>query len=235
MTAVAQYGSLLETNSSVLKSVADDEECLQAMTTSHNRIADLQAICDTIGHRLEADLLRNAIEEYQFAIYAISIGNYRHGHGSLRLFLELSLSCIYFSAHEIKLRNWLRSRQDIVWSAIIDKENGIFSVNFIRAFCDELADGNKTYLTLAEKVYRECSEYVHGNAHTFSTPQKVTFNRDVFLEWNSKAESIWLCFLFAFLVRYSDALDETARTNIEQIMMENLGTLKFVRAMYGAQ
>lgn len=231
---VDHYLKLLIVNSEILEELRSDDDCLKAFTISHNRVLDLLAVCKSLEGRPEAQLMQNAVAEYQFALFAASAGNYRHGHASLRLFLELSLSAVYFSAFEIKFRNWQRDRQDIVWGAMIDKENGVFSINFIRAFCEELADGDRTYLTMAEKTYRECSQYVHGNASTFTDAASFKFNRNIFLDWNSKAETIWICFLFSFVTRYSAFLEAETRALLEQILLENLGHIPYVRAMYGA-
>jgi hypothetical protein len=71
--------------------------------------------------------MRLAIREYQFALFAAAGGTYRHASISLRLFFELALATVHFSAYEIKLRKWLSNSGDIVWAALIDSDNGVYA------------------------------------------------------------------------------------------------------------
>ena len=166
MSVTDHYIKLIEQSRSIFDAMSEDPETMSGFTRSHNFISDYELLRDAINSRPEARVLSLAIREYQFALFALAAGNYRHAFISLRLFLELSLSTIDFSASEIKYRKWLVKTGDIVWAALIDRENGIYSVSFISAFNCELAPSGKQYAALVEKVYRECSEHVHGNFHT---------------------------------------------------------------------
>lgn len=58
--------------------------------------------------------------------------------------------------------------KDLIWRDITNPEEGILSPRYRKAFFPELRD-EKKYNGLYQKLYRELSEYVHGNALTVDT------------------------------------------------------------------
>jgi len=82
----------------------------------------------------ETYVWRAAIREYQFALLALAQGHYRNAFVSLRLFLELALAAVHYSAHRLELQEWLDGHRDLNWSALTDSENGVLSSRFARAF-----------------------------------------------------------------------------------------------------
>jgi len=152
---------------------------------------------------------------------------------ALRLSFELALASIQFSANELNLRQWMQGGRDINWQSIISSDDGVFSINFVRAFNPSLAEDSRQYRTIAEKVYRECSEYVHGNALTHKhLSDKIEFVEDVFLDWNTKAESMKLCIVFAFSARYLSFYPKETRKQFEPIIVDILGHLDAIRALF---
>jgi hypothetical protein len=234
MSVADHYGALVDRSKKLLDKMVADDEAVVAFTKSHNFLADYQALHDAIAHRPEAKVFSLAIREYQFALYALSIGTYRHAFISLRLFFELGLATVYFSAFEIKLRKWLKSTEDIVWGALVDTDNGVYAHAFISAFEPELASSAKQYRVLAEKVYRECSEYVHGNMHTHAETL-LDFDKSHFLSWHERADTVRLCILFPFAARFLTLSSKTDRDKLESIMVESLGHLPTIQALYNSQ
>lgn len=233
MAAVEHYKLLIERSLDQLKTMAGSEEAVTAFIKSHNFIADFEALRDAIAERPESKLLSLAIREYQLALYALAAANYRHAFISLRLFFELALSTILFSASELKLRLWLANRSDIVWGAITDNENGIYAKSFVGAFEPEMTPSSKQYLALAEKVYRECSEHVHGNIRTHpETDSPLEFNKDNFLAWTNLADTARLCLNFAYAARFLRYLSKDKLNRLETIFLESLGTLPAIQAAY---
>jgi len=200
---------------------------------SHNYISDLNTWGSVINERPELPMLRLAIREYQFALLALSLGKYRNAFISLRVFLELSLSLVQFSANEFKLREWLKGVRDVNWQSLIDTNEGIFSTPFVNAFYEDLADEAPLYRSIAEKVYRECSEYVHGNV-SVAVPPQVTFDATLYQEWHQKAQHCILVFHFAFFLRYACTLTSQHRRRIEPIALDELGHIAAIRAYFGA-
>jgi len=202
---------------------------------AHQFRADLTRWYEVLEGRPERDLILAALSEYQFALLAVVFGQYRQSFMSLRLSLELLLGCVHFSANELKLRLWMRGSQDIVWSSLIDKESGVFSKSFVRVFYEDLVDLSLQHGAIAEKVYRECSEYVHGNANTHSTLDgKVTFQEQAFQDWHQKAKAVRLASSFALCARYVQLLEPEKRVQLETILLDNLGHISAVRAILGA-
>jgi hypothetical protein len=202
---------------------------------AHQFIHDLNHWHDTLRDRPESGLILAALSEYQFALLAVALGQYRQSFMSLRLSLELLLGCVYYSANELKLRLWMKGTQDIVWSALIDHENGVFSKSFVGVFYEDLADAARQYGAIAEKVYRECSEYVHGNASTHNAQSgKVNFQEQAFRDWHEKAKSARLASSFALCARYVLLLMPSQRTGLETVLLDNLGHIPAVRAILGA-
>lgn len=233
MSVCDHYIELIERGRTILEETFKDTESNAAFTRAHNFIPEYELLCNVIVARPEAKVLALSIREYQFALYALAAGNYRHAYISLRLFLELALSTIHFSASELKLRKWLANQDDIIWSALVHRESGIYSASFISAFEPELASLGKQYGALAEKVYRECSEHVHGNIHTHAeTDAPITYNKDACKSWNSLADSAHLCIVFAFAARFLKFLGADERNQLEAVLLDALGTHPAIQAYY---
>lgn len=234
MTIPTHYRGLADRGRSLVDDMVGDAAALAAQTTSHNFLADFDALRASIEERPEAALLAAGITEYQFALYALSIGSYRHAFSSLRLTMELMLGTVHFSAHEIKYRKWTMKSEDIVWNALVDRETGIFANNFIGAFFPELRTEGAAYRAMAETVYRECSEYVHGNYHThLDSDSSREFNSSLFSLWHERAGTVRLVFIFAFSARYLALLTPEKRTSLEGVVIDSLGSMAPIRDLYG--
>ncbi len=202
--------------------------------SNHNYFIDLEKWLGTLASRPENYVLRAALREYQFALLTILQGHYRQAFMALRLFLELALSTVYFSANEFKMRMWLRGEQDIIWNTLIDAEQGVFSKNFVRAFFEELAEETAEYRSIAGKLYRECSEYVHGSAYTHDTlPDALRFDETIFRDWNEKVVNVRLVISFAFSSRYLIFLDKDALRLLESVVISELGHIPAIRNRFG--
>jgi hypothetical protein len=144
------------------------EPNLTKITNSHLFTSELTLWCEVVGDKREAELLRVAAHEYEYSLLALAQGHYRHAFKSLRLVLELTLQAVYLSANELRLREWLSNRVDTSWSAIVDKNEGVFSPRFSKGFFPPFEIHAAHYGGMAVLLYRECSECVHGNAPHYS-------------------------------------------------------------------
>lgn len=227
------YQNLHERAGCVLEGVLSNEELRQILTTSHNFIKDFNTLKSPMTSRPEVELLDLAIKEYQFALYAVSVGQYRHAYIGLRLFFELALSCMHFSVRELELRQWLVDRRDIVWAALKDMENGIFSKGYISLFDTDLAEYGRQYCAIAEATYRECSEYVHGNARTHqSIPASLQFDEAAFFDWHEKVKSMRMVLIFSFCCRYLPTVNSEQRNTLEALVLDVLGHMPQVRKYF---
>lgn len=201
---------------------------------SHSFISDLEHWIIALSDRAETELLKSALREYEFALLAVVQGQYRQSFMALRLFLELALAAVHFSGNELQLRIWLRGGRDIGWKSLINIENGVFSKTFIDAFHDGLAEEGPRYGAIADSVYRECSEYVHGNAPTHELlPEKLIFVERVFVDWHEKARTARLVVSFALCARYLLTIGESSRKELEGIVLDQLGHIAVLRSLYG--
>jgi hypothetical protein len=234
MDIVSHYGKSLDQSRDVLNSLAKNVDSLSVFSCCHDFLIDFYELEKIIHEKPESGMLLHAIKEYEYSLISLSNGHYRHAFISLRLFFELSLSSIQFSAHEIDYLKWEQSKKDINWSSIVDPNNGIFSVNFIDAFCPELRDDGKQFRAISEAVYRECSEYVHGNARTHnSNIHSIDFSEDLHNEWCSKAKSVNTVFLFCFTARYIAYLEKCGTADaLNEIASGTIGHLSGFQALY---
>ena len=210
-----------------------DVNRLQAI--SHNFVAELNEWLKVLASRPEGELFKAALREYQYSLLAVVQGQYRQAFMALRLLFELLLAAVHFSANELNLRMWFLGRKDIVWSAITSTETGVMSKPFVSAFFEDLANSAPAYLAMAEKVYRECSEYVHGNAQTHEDlPEGIEFSLATFEKWHEKARSIRVISSFALCARYVQFMTDSERNSLEELLLGNLGHIAAVRQIFGA-
>ncbi|MEO9827269.1 MAG: hypothetical protein ABJF50_22935 [Paracoccaceae bacterium] len=197
------YTKLLDQNNSALQDLKDDNDSNAIFTSAHNLASDYETLKLFLVDRPEDKMFELACIEYQHALFSASIAHYRQAHVSLRLFFELSLGCVMFSAHEIDAQLWLQCRKDINWNAVSNEETGVFSKSFAGAFFDELKDACPQYRALAAQVYRECSEYVHGNRQSFRTDgDRIEYRSDDIQNWAERADTVAIAVKFAFLCRF---------------------------------
>lgn len=207
----------------------------EKIAKSHAFINDLNLWIKELEGRSETSVLRCASREYEFALLSVVTGQYRSSFTSLRLALELSLASVQWSANERELREWRIGRRDSNWNALIDAENGIFSKQFIGLFSEGLADEAPRYRAMASTVYRECSEYVHGNAHTHhEIPEIIEFHEASFDAWMSKSSVVRLVIMFSLAARYLEEIGKSAHSHLEDALLDHLGHLAAVRTIIGA-
>lgn len=233
MDVIKYYRELIEKQDSIAAGMTSEQKSLECFTTAHNYLIGYGALRLAIDGRPERSVVDAALKEYQFALLALASGQYRHAFGSLRLFFELMLSAVQFSAHEIDFRMWASDSKDINWSALKDLQTGVFSVNFIRAFNPSFAEYAKQFAAISETVYRECSEFVHGNAGTHAIlPAEIAFNGDVHLAWCEKAATMRQAIVFAFAARYLNYVTQNQVGGIESVIVDVIGYLPPVQAVF---
>lgn len=204
------------------------------MASSRQFCLELGAWHLVIGSRRESELLRIAALEYDFALLALAQGHYRHAFKGLRLVLELCLQAVTLSANELCLREWLDNRRDTIWSVIVDDENGVFSKQFAQGFFPDLALHVQHYRGLATSVYRECSECVHGNIPKHvPLPASLSFDKEVFTLWHSKAAIVARIVHFSLCLRYLTDLSDAEVASLEPSLSDRLGHVAEIRSRLG--
>lgn len=202
---------------------------------SHSYAKDLETWIAALNSRPEVELLKSALEMYQFGLLTVAQGLYRQSFMSLRSFIELALGAVHFSGSEFYLRQWLRDERDLSWQRIVDKDSGVFSAGFARAFFEEAVEVTPQYNQIAGTVYGECSEYIHGNALRIAAlPSGLRFHSATFSNWHERAESAHLVVTFALCVRYLKFLEDGSKSALEGVILDTVGHVPAIRAFYGA-
>ncbi len=208
-----------------------DGDRIALLGSNHSCISDYSSWANVITDRPEFVMIESAIREYQLSILANSLGLYNLSFTGLRFFFERTLTAILFSSKEIELRLWMKGQRDTYWKDICDIDKGLFSHTFSNAFFPDLKDEVKHYLSIASKVYRECSEYVHGNLSTQDkVPKNLEYSEALFKEWHEKADTIKDVVLFAFCLRYLPFLTSEKKAVIESSVLDNLSHIEPIRS-----
>ena len=201
---------------------------------SHNVLKDFALILGVIAGP-ERSIFMQACREYQYSLEAVVFGNYRHAFASLRLAFELFTASVYFSANQMKMNLWLQGHDDLWWSTLIDSNKGVYSHNFMQAFYPGLSQYRAQYSGLAATVYRECSEYVHGNPGTHEdTSLTVGYDPKRSQSFHDKVSTVRICVLFQFISRYLLTMNQANRQFLEPLIIEAFGDLPEIQSIFGA-
>lgn len=228
------YTKLHQATGQVLDSSFTDGYA-ENMIKAHAYIQDLEQWVSVLILRKEAVALQAAAREYQFALLALSLGSYRSAFSALRLFLELAFASVRWSVNEQELREWLRGERDLNWATLVDAESGILSKKILRLYSDLFLDEAPAYRSSAGAVYRECSEFIHGNAAANSAlPAAIQFDAKTFTLWHDKADVARLVVTFALTSRHLADFSDKEKANLEHGLLDILGHSKSVRLLLGA-
>lgn len=196
---------------------------------------DLTLWCDILSEHTDTTLLISAMQEFELGFQAAVSGQYRYAFIANRYFIEQVCKYVYLSSNEFYLRQWKCGLRDISWNSITDVDSGIFSVNYIRAFYSEVDTEGKHILQLVSALYRETSEFVHGNFSKIDIlPMKIEFNEELLEKWLANVGSAKFIVLFLLCMRFSKDLNQSELEKLEDSIREELCgieefTLLFIR------
>lgn len=226
---------------------------LKSENDYHTLMTKNRSFCDDYGKWIsilgtlpETIIYRNAAKVYQEAFGNMLMGLYQPAFMGLRYFLERTLVGVYFSGSEIELRTWMHGKRDTYWSELIGEEDedkdfdkkkdevnvnkGLFSLKFTRAFFEEISGAAKVFRAQTRAVYRECSEFVHGNPNTIEClGETIEYSEKVATKWNNCADTVARCILYAFMMRYWKFLNEMQRTEVEERLKDEFSTTDIIK------
>ena len=228
---------------SIVDSSLAEKELANDITLCFNIVNDYEAWLNSIGNRLESIIYKNAIKVYQDAFSCMLEGHYQSAFMGLRYCFERTLCGIYLSANELELRTWLNGLRDTYWSEIIgnegkqnegketenDKkiEKGLFSKKYVDAFCPELQDEIQHFKRMSVSVYRECSEFVHGNPMALEKiPDILTYDNKLVSLWCEKALVMKRVMFFSFALRYLRDMAEDEKSIVADIIKDEFVSVK---------
>ncbi len=193
------------------------------ISISFQFVDDLCLWESTLDKSTDTTILVSAINELELGFQAIVSGRYRYAFVAQRYFLEQILRFIYLSTNELHLRHWKLGMRDISWGSLIDNENGVFSKVFIRAFFPEVDEDGGQFSSLSSKLYRESSEFVHGNFEKISTiSTQIEYQPDMLLKWIEYMETSKLIVHFLLFMRFSKDFSTEDNVNFEAMAQEEL-------------
>ena len=74
---------------------------------------------------------------------------------------------------------------------------------------------------------------MHGNFRTHPTTEApIAFEKATVMAWSGFSETLRLCILFAYAARFLSLLPREDRNKLEAIMLESLGELPAIQALY---
>lgn len=224
---VEEYYTSMGNSISVILAESLKDKDLTLLSTNHLFLNDLEIWLEILKNRPEIDILKNAVKEYQIAILTCNLGLYQQAFMGLRFFLERTLTAILFSGNEVELNLWKIGERDTYWNEIIADDKGVFSSKFCKAFFPELKNEIAHFLAITKKVYRETSEYVHGNKTVLDKiPSTLQYSNELFNEWNTKADIIKRVLLFAFCLRYLKNISIQEKIKLDTCLSEQFKTVK---------
>ena len=220
--------------------------CSQALAATFARSGDsvaplygftteMDAWIEALSAKPERLLIESANQEFLVAMLNAAQAQYRNAFKGLRLVLELCLQGVFLSSDLISLREWLASDRDTNWSQLTG-EDGVFCRRFVRAMFPDLVDRAPAFRGLATKLYRELSECIHGNVPSaIPLPNMIEFDQAALDLWVSKATTVRLVVHFALTMRYLLELAPTSSPRLEPVVLDHLGNIPAVRAVFGGR
>ncbi|MGM0701298.1 MAG: hypothetical protein ACQEUG_02735 [Pseudomonadota bacterium] len=194
---------------------------------------DLNVWVNLLEKQTDRTILVSAIQEFELGFQAVVSGQYRYSFIAQRYFLEQICRFIYLSTNELHLRHWKLGLRDISWGSLTEKENGIFSKVFIRAFFPEVESEGEHISTIATKLYRESSEFIHGNFNKISEiPNSIEFNPDLLDRWIGFMETSKLIALFLLFMRFSKDIERENIHQIEDMAKEELSGIEEFNVLF---
>ncbi len=185
--------------------------------------------CDNLQDYI---LVKEAQTECINSIYMCAQGFYKEAITTMRQFFEHMLFAIMLSTNDYRYRLWQVGQYDMSWTQIVDGQNGIFGTQFINVYANDLDDSRSVeLLTIAKNVYRECSEYVHGNFEKLSSlPDNLLFDENAVDRYTEYFSSIQYLICMALYIRFRHIFDKHDTISaLESTISDNLGTLPEVQ------
>lgn len=200
---------------------------------AHHLSACIYEFTQNINDESERNILETVSAQLELATLNVAYGMYRQAFTSLRLALEMGLGAAYFSVHKLELQEWLIGKTDLKWSLIIDEDNGVISPRFANAFFPEFKKDMHSYRSKAKDLYRQLSEYVHGNNETWEACSiQITYDERLldfyFKSINHAVEII----LFVLCCRYLKSFNTEAIESLE-FLPEEMNHLSYIREYFG--
>jgi hypothetical protein len=200
---------------------------------AHHFASCIYEFAQNISDKDEREMLTTVSSQIETATLNVSLGMYRQAFSSLRLAFEMALAVVHFSVHKLELQEWLDGRADIKWAALIHEDNGILSDRFAKAFFTEFSQDVGAYRSKARNIYRNLSEYVHGNNETWSgSGLELKFNEGLLISYFKSINIVEDIIVFVLSCRYLKTFSAESLESLEFIP-ENMNHISYIREYFG--
>lgn len=204
------------------------------MGKAHAFVSEISSWNELLADRPESVLFRLSEQELLSSLVNVAQGQYRDAFKGLRLVLELQLQAVYLSANLVERAEWLSSSKDTIWSKVVDAENGPLSKRFSRAFLPGLDEHVANFRSMAETLYRELSETIHGNVpNHIPIPTSFAFDANAFTLWHNKVTILRTIVVFALSTRYLKEIPEADRDSVRESINDELHHIQPIRIILG--
>lgn len=211
------------------QSISENEEFGQA----HHLSSCIFEFSENILDIDEKDILKKVSTQLESSMMSLALGFYRQAFYSLRLSFEMGLGAVYFSTNKLEHSEWIQGKADIIWSKILDADNGVLSSRFSNAFFPEISYLVKEYKDKATNLYRHLSEFVHGNYETWSkSGMNIQYNKKTVTEYFTQYRGVLEILLLVLSVRYLKSVPKSKLENLE-FVFDEFKHIEAIRILFG--
>lgn len=213
------------------------EENLLAIGECHTFGNDYDIWLKALANNYELTIYQAALDEYHCALLFLVSGLYRQAYDSIRFCLEQTLFGLFLSVNELQFKLWERSKRDLYWSEIVNLDTGIYSQSFVASYSPEFSDIAGELCKIALQLYRELSEYIHGNPRALKLLSNRSYNfcESCFSDIVLKINSMKYLINMTFFIRYKEQLiNQHTLGSLEQIIIDNIGSDPQIQAFFNA-
>lgn len=190
-------------------------------------VEDLTLWLNILNEKIDTTILTSVVNEYELGFQAVANGQYRHAFMSNRYFLEQICRFIYLSTNELCLRQWKLGLREVAWGSLVDKDNGIFSKLFIRSFFPEVESEGEHMLKLVSSLYRETSEFIHGNfTKIVTSSSEIEFKPKLLKAWLEFMETNKFVSTFLLFMRFSKDCTREDILRLEELARDELSGIE---------
>jgi len=227
MNITEYFSQLNKTSQEIFNTTMTDSTNLGK---THSISSFIVEFSECLFEKEEKKMLRTVAIQLETATLNLSLGLYRQAFSSLRLAFEMGLGLIHFSVNKLEHNEWLNGDNDIKWAKLINEDDGVLSKRFSRAFFSELEKIINEYNGKSKKVYREMSEYVHGNSDTWQqSGLNLKYNEELKNKYFELFKEVSEVLLFILNCRYLKSFNEEQIDSISEFLLEDLGHITAIR------
>lgn len=209
----------------ISKSIKENDKKLSEISLN---IEVIEEITSHINNDTQI-ILKEIIHDLISGLYSGLQALYRNAYISLRSGIELSLVYVYFLDHNYEYLFWKQDKYDVKWAVLENGEMGVLNSKYLALFSD---DEFENLFDLCRKIYRDCSQFVHGKYEYMYTVkhQAIDYNKSTLVDFLNMFYDLTNVIIALLLIRHGNSnigIDETYKAIIEK----NLKKLQLINTL----